>query len=570
MAESSNTTLYGDDKLKSDPEAEREHVTLHRVESVSERVDSRLALSSRPSAHQLDSSISQQVFYAFHHEHHQHSKDGGADDKEEPSHTNTSCEKEIQSSTESAEIIYVDWEPNDPRNPATYSNTRKWVITVTACAMTGLSAAVASTYPIGYGSMTADLNCTTFQATIGLSLYTLGFGLIPLVTAPFSEEFGRQPLYVVSGFIFMIMHLGVALAQNIQSVQIMRFIQGGAGSTGATMVGGTIADIWSPEQRGLPMSVFAIGAIGGLGLGPTLAGWIETNKNLQWRWIQYIHLIVGFVLFLAIITFMKETRGSVLLTKIAKKMRKDTGDPKYRARIEDERGSLKSLMLVSLTRPIYFLFAEPVVTSFSLWIGFAWGVLFVFLESISPAFTQLHQFNIGEIGSIYGCISIGSVLGFASHYFIQERLYRNQYKRRKQEARLYSACAAGILFPISMFIYAWTSFSHVTWIAMAIGIVLFVWAAFVMYLAVFSYLADCYGPFASSALAGQSLCRNLAGTAFPLFTTQMYAKLTFKWAGTLFGGIAFLMMPIPFILFFRGPRIRAKSKFASQVPTFSS
>lgn len=61
---------------------------------------------------------------------------------------------------------------------------------------------------------------------------------------------------------------------------------------------------------------------------------------------------VGFILFLAIITFMKETRGSVLLTKIAKKMRKDTGDSKYRARIEDERGSLKSLMLVSLTRPI--------------------------------------------------------------------------------------------------------------------------------------------------------------------------------------------------------------------------
>lgn len=107
MADSSNTTLYGDEKLKSDPEAEREHVTLHRVESVSERVDSRLALSSRPSAHQLDSSISQQVFHAFHHEHHLHSKDGADDDEERPSHTNTSCEKENQSSTESAEIIYV-------------------------------------------------------------------------------------------------------------------------------------------------------------------------------------------------------------------------------------------------------------------------------------------------------------------------------------------------------------------------------------------------------------------------------------------------------------------------------
>ncbi len=65
--------------------------------------------------------------------------------------------------------------------------------------------------------MTADLNCTTFQATIGLSLYALGFGLIPLVTAPLSEEFGRQPLYLVSGFIFMIMHLGIALFVDLFS-----------------------------------------------------------------------------------------------------------------------------------------------------------------------------------------------------------------------------------------------------------------------------------------------------------------------------------------------------------------
>ena len=55
--------------------------------------------------------------------------------------------------------------------------------------------------------MTKDLNCTEFQATIGLSMYTLGFAVTPLVTASFSEEFGRQPLYVVSA-------AGVALSHQ--------------------------------------------------------------------------------------------------------------------------------------------------------------------------------------------------------------------------------------------------------------------------------------------------------------------------------------------------------------------
>ncbi|KAK7687739.1 hypothetical protein QCA50_008957 [Cerrena zonata] len=83
----------------------------------------------------------------------------------------------------------------------------------------------------------------------------------------------------------------VALAKNIQTVQIARFLAGAFGSTGSTMVGGTVADIWLPHERGLPMSLFAVSAIGSTGLGPLAAGWIEMNQKLEWRWIQWIHLM---------------------------------------------------------------------------------------------------------------------------------------------------------------------------------------------------------------------------------------------------------------------------------------
>jgi len=79
------------------------------------------------------------------------------------------------------------------------------------------------------------------------------------------------------------------------------------------------------------------------------------------------------------------------------------------------------------------------------------------------------------------------------------------------------------------------------------------------------YLADCYGSWASSALAGQSLLRNIMALVFPLFTTQMYARMTYRWANTLFGVVAVLMIPIPYVLFFYGPQIRAKSKIARHI-----
>ncbi|KAJ3801072.1 major facilitator superfamily domain-containing protein [Lentinula aff. detonsa] len=360
------------------------------------------------------------------------------------------------------------------------------------------------------------------------------------------------------------MYIAIALAQNIQTVLIARFIQGAFGSTWATMVGGTIADIWQSHERGLPMSLFAVAAVGGTGLGPIYAGWIEMNSRLQWRWIQWIQMIItGFYLILVPI-IMKETRSSIILIRIAKRMRKKTGNPRYRARIEDERAKLSTLIWVSCTRPIHLLTTEPVVASFSIWIGFVWGVFFCMIESIGSVFQSIHKFNTGQVGTVFVTFVIGSILGFSTNLF-QERLYRKNYPTRGPEARLYLACCAAILIPCGMFIYAWSTFPHVPWIALTIGITIFIYGAFIIYLAVFTYLADCYGPFASSALAGQSLCRNLAATAFPLFTQQMYAKLSYKWANTLFGCIACILMPIPFILFFYGPRIRSRSKLSRVV-----
>lgn len=79
---------------------------------------------------------------------------------------------------------------------------------------------------------------------------------------------------------------------------------------------------------------------------------------------------------------MRETRSGVILTNMARKMRKETGDHRIRARVEDERGSLRTLIWISCTRPIRqycscmfmrwnahiitdLLCTEPVVASFS-------------------------------------------------------------------------------------------------------------------------------------------------------------------------------------------------------------
>lgn len=73
------------------------------------------------------------------------------------------------------------------------------------------SGAGASVFALGYPSMIRDLHCTQLQANLGTSLFALGFGVVPLVSASFSEEFGRQPLYLVSAVGYALAHIMVAL-----------------------------------------------------------------------------------------------------------------------------------------------------------------------------------------------------------------------------------------------------------------------------------------------------------------------------------------------------------------------
>ncbi|KAH6916320.1 multidrug transporter [Coprinopsis sp. MPI-PUGE-AT-0042] len=452
-------------------------------------------------------------------------------------------------------------EEKDPEHPtsdkaeATLSRSRKWMITIVACLFTLLVSAASTSYTMGFDSMMRDLGCSRPQAVLGLTTYVVAFGIFPLFTSAFSEEFGRQRLYICSWAVFLAMHVAVALSPNYQVLALVRFIQGSAGSAGATMVAGTISDIWTPQERGVPMSIYSSLALAGTGFGSVVGGWVEMNPHLQWRWIQWISLIVGGVIAAAFLSVVRETRATVLVKRRAgSKQTECHTQPSSPVNTLD----LKQLIWVSATRPLVLFISEPIIFFISLYIGFAWGVFYCIIASAPAVFRELHGFNIGRIGTATVVVIIAVFIGYMTNLW-QERLYQRNVGRRFVEARLYMCCFAGIVLPASMFMFAWFCRSDIHWMALTTSLTLYMWAMFTVYLAVFSYLADCYDSFASSALAGQSLVRNVIGGVFPLFTAQLFDSLGYAWANSMFAFIGVAMIPIPFALFFFGPKIRARS-----------
>lgn len=462
------------------------------------------------------------------------------------------------------EFILIKFNEGDPRDPKNFSYAQKWTITLICCTFSGITAAASSSYSISYESMMKDLNCTRLQATLGLSLYAIGFGIIPLVSSSFSEECGRRPVYIMSSAMFFLAQIMNALAPNIHTVVVSRALQGVFGACGAALIGGSIADIWQPHERGFPMSLFAFSAIFSFGLGSAFGGLIAASPHLGWRWVQWVHAMFTGTFVLGVIFVMSETRSSIILAQITKDTRKMTGDPRYRSSAEVDRPSMSSLIKTSCTRPLYFLLTEPIVQSFSLWIGFVWGIVFCLFESVTTEFQSVYNFSVGDTGFVLLCQSVGAIIGFALNMY-QEKLYRKHFHIKGQEARLYMACAAAVVLPVSMFIYAWTASPDIPWIAPLIGLTAFMTGTSVIYQVAFLYIADCYGPYASSAQAGQSLARNLMALMFPLFTPQMFAGMTYKWGLTLWALISVVMAPIPWVLFFYGSKIRSRSKVSRKI-----
>lgn len=61
-----------------------------------------------------------------------------------------------------------------------------------------------------------------------------------------------------------------------------------------------------------------------------------------------------------VIAYFRETRGNVVLSKRAARLRKETGDDRYQCRADKERESLAILIKTGIRRPLWFFFSESI------------------------------------------------------------------------------------------------------------------------------------------------------------------------------------------------------------------
>ncbi|KAI5286476.1 hypothetical protein KEM54_006762 [Ascosphaera aggregata] len=397
---------------------------------------------------------------------------------------------------------------------------------------------------------------------LGSTLFSLGFAIAPMVLAPFSELTGRRWVILGSGILFTFCLAMSGVTESFAGMLLSRFFIGCGGSVFSALLGGIISDMYPTEELNTPMAIFSAATLFGTGYGPLICGYMVSRHT--WRWAFYMQAICNGAILVYGYLFLRESRADVLLSRRAAQLNKwyeeleATGnlgvvlpvDPekpsattrvvklRWKCRSDDQRQSIMQIFIVSIYRPFNLLVTEPVVFFFSLWVAFAWGILFLTFSAIPLVYSSRYGFGLEEESAVFSTMCVGTLVAFC--FSVLEDKWLRKYhpeKISKPEHRLYFSCVESICLPVGLFWFGWTCFSSVHWIVPTIGIAVATMGIFSIFLSCFNFLADCYGHYASSVLAAQSFLRNLFGGVFALVTHNMYTNMGFSAASSLLGAV---------------------------------
>ncbi|KPI39815.1 putative MFS-type transporter [Cyphellophora attinorum] len=452
---------------------------------------------------------------------------------------------------------YLDFGPNDPSNPKNYSFARKCYITAVSIALV-MNATFASSAPTGaLSGISKEFHVSTEAAGLVTTMFLLGYCAGPLLWAPLSEFFGRRWISLGAFTLYLAFGFLCAFTPNFGGLIVGRVLTGTACSAALTNAPGIIADIWGPVARGNAMILFSVATFVGPALGPVVSGFLQLTET--WRWTFYVLLWMAGATEVFLLT-LPETFATKVLHDKARRLRK-AGREHIKSSADDQY--FKTIFSIALTRPWILLF-DPINLFVALYYAVVYTLLYMLFEIYPIVFQKKRGWNAGVGGLPLIGVVIGACIGgLALFVKTQRNPKKDSYREPVPEDRLPGSMVGSVLFAVSIFWFSWTAeYNSIHWIVPTIAGAVLAMSILLIFVTFINYIVDSYLEYAASAVAANTVVRSACAAASPLFTPSMFRALGVGGAGSLVGGVAILLMPMPFVFYRYGPAIRARSRYA--------
>ncbi|PSR81214.1 major facilitator superfamily domain-containing protein [Coniella lustricola] len=456
--------------------------------------------------------------------------------------------------------VEIKFSRDDPADPRAWTKKRKLFNVAVIASMAILSPLASSMFTPGIKEIAKELE-TTPQIVIGATTsFVVMLGVGPLILAPLSETFGRRTLYLSCFSVFALLQIPTAFSPNIETMIVLRMFSGFFGSVGIANGGGSLSDMFSPDERASVFGWYLLGPLMGPTIGPLLGG--VTVQRLGWRWIFLSLAILCSVNLVFAFLFLQETYSPIILQNRKREQEKSDNESQnttfYWFEGEDDR-PMGVKLRNSFARPLRIL-TQPIIFTMSVYQALIFSTTYSLYTNFEDIYGKIYGFNTEQVGLAY--LGPGFGLLFAVRVIVPR--IDNVFKKlrdqnggvAKPEFRLPLANIGALLIPVSLFSFAWLVQFQVHWIATIIAAFFYGIGQVVIINCTQNYYIDAFEAFAASAVAAGAVFRSVIGGVAPILAPSLFRVSGYGWGISVFGFLAVILAPAPLLFYRFGERIR--------------
>ncbi|OJJ42262.1 hypothetical protein ASPZODRAFT_147637 [Penicilliopsis zonata CBS 506.65] len=398
----------------------------------------------------------------------------------------------------------------------------------------------------------AEFHVSSYTALLPVTVFNAGLAIGPITAGALCESYGRRPVYILCMTGSVVFTAMIASASNFPTLLIGRFLASVCAAPVITVAIGTVTDIWGPESEmedtgRILASILMATTVWGTEIGSPIAVLILTFLP-NWRWIFRILVI------------LLSVASSVCLCSETSIM------PMPRSSSRRPTGGLAFFQQV-----LRMLRDEPMLLPSSLVSCLALSVVLFFYIAFPLIYAEEYHFSLPQASVAYLSMFFGSLFGFCLLLCLDRGYYQPAKAKAaalgcvlEPEERLYPVIVGGILLPIGLLCFAWTTYSRIHWMIpllcrLPIGIAYFlITAGWPL------YRNEIYSvEHGRAAAAADHLLRFTTSSCVPLLAAPLLDRVGQHWAVSIAGFVALVLVPVPLVVYIYGRVLRRRSRYIS-------
>ncbi len=186
----------------------------------------------------------------------------------------------------------------------TSGNTSRSAVLFSVCMAHFLMPFMMSAVGIALPAIGREFSASVLQLGLVETSYVLSASIFLLAMGRFGDIHGRRKVFQVGLLVFSVFGGLISLAWSIETVIILRFLQGMGGAMVMATTMAIVVSVFPPAERGKALGISIASVYAGISCGPFFGGLLVTAFG--WRSIFYIVIPLGLLTYAVVRTKMHE------------------------------------------------------------------------------------------------------------------------------------------------------------------------------------------------------------------------------------------------------------------------